>query len=273
MTTYQHDFVRPNNNRYIFVKDNDLNEKDICKCPDEQSDIPQTQRKHEETVEWTGIAPMGRLIDPRIIPTKFSADQVDAMANDHEGNCFDLQPNRFLKILRTAYPDLYERLKEIPKDELSRRLERQRMFTTYQIDFCNINEYPGGIYESIKKEDEKSKSDASRLLQQQGSCVEFKTNVIQELEKESSDRIQDPCVKAYKPFKISFADSARFVNSGNNSHWNSKEVFNKKANFTEYMDTINKIGCVIMKNKLHDHHKCSGRHCRHQLVHTCANLK
>ncbi|XP_061402048.1 uncharacterized protein LOC133337854 [Musca vetustissima] len=269
-TTYKHDFIQPKNKRYDFVKEN-VNKSQVnseCNCENITSvDKEQSINDSHGTVEWTGIAPMGRLIDPRIIPTKISPDQADAIANARENDCNKIQPNRFLKILRTVYPDLYERLQQMPQDELNRRMEQQRMYTTYQIDFCNVNEYPEGIYKSLKEEDETSKLNASKLLKKDEPCNEFRRNVMEELNKQGGNF--DPCIKAYKPFKISFADSNRFINSGNNSHWRSGEVFKKNANFTEYMDTINKIGCVIMKNNLHDHRKCSGKHCRHQLVHTC----
>lgn len=270
LTTYQHDFIKPNNKRYDFLKENRTNSREnlecICDSVTTTEKDQNTTAKHG-TVEWTGIAPMGRLIDPRIIPTKFAPDQVQAIANDQQDDCNKQQPNRFLKILRTVYPDLYERLQNMPKDELNRRLEENRLYTTYQIDFCNIQEYPEGIYKSLKEEDETSKLNARKLLTKKEPCSEFRTNVMEELNKQMNS--SDQCVKAYKPFKISFADSNRFINSGNNSHWRGGDVFKKKANFTEYMDTINKIGCVIMKNNLNDHRKCSGKHCRHQLVHTC----
>ncbi|XP_065358419.1 uncharacterized protein LOC135952423 [Calliphora vicina] len=278
VTTYQHDYVPPFTKRYDFFKGQavaDQQEKVECQCIEENKvDIPKVMQ-NQCAVEWTGVAPMGRLIDPRIIPTQFSSEQLDALIGESKNDCFKEQPNRFLKILRTAYPDLYERLKQMPKDELNRRLERDRMYTTYQIDFCNINEYPEGIYESLKVEDETSKLNASKLLQRQEPCAELRANVMQELSKEgASDKpnSHDACEKIYKPFKISFADSSRFIKSGNNSHWRSN-VFTKRAKFTEYMDTINKIGCVIMKNNIHDHQKCTGKHCRHQLIHACTNLK
>lgn len=279
VTTYQHDYIPPFTKRYDFLKghtaDKTDRDKEECQCVEESKlEAPKTLEK-QCVIEWSGIAPMGRLIDPRIIPTKISPEQLNAMSSDGQGDCFKEQPNRFLKILRTAYPDLYERLKQMPKDELNRRLERQRMYTTYQIDYCNVNEYPEGVYESLKEEDETSKLNASKLLQTQGPCAEFRANVVQELAKDTADgrnANQDPCETAYKPFKISFADSARFINSGNNSHWRCSG-FGKKANFTEYMDTINKAGCVIMKNNIHDHRKCTTKHCRHILTHACTNLK
>lgn len=278
VSTYQHDYIPPFTKRYNFLetqKSKKPEDSEKCQCVEEiRVDIPKKVEK-QCAIEWTGIAPMGRLIDPRIIPAKFSPQQLDALAQEGQGDCFKEQPNRFLKILRTAYPDLYERLKQMPKDELNRRLERERMYTTYQIDFCNMEEYPEGIYESLKEEDKTNKLNARKLLQRQAPCAEFRANIMQELAKETSDGEtinQDTCEKAYKPFKISFADSSRFINSGNNSHWKSN-VFAKRANFTEYMDTINKIGCVIMKNNLHDHQKCRAKHCRHQLVHACTNLK
>lgn len=277
VTTYRHDYVSPHTKRYAFLKAK--NEKDLeqggkepCQCVEDKQEVPKAVEK-QCAIEWTGVAPMGRLIDARIIPTTITPEQLDAMANDGRSDCFKEQPNRFLKILRTAYPDLYERLKQMPKDELNRRLERERMFTTYQIDYCNVDEYPEGIYKSLNDEDETKKLNANKLLQHQDACAEFRANVMQEISKdgEKSYMQKDPCEKIYKPFKISFGDSARFINSGNNSHWRTA-AFKKRANFTEYMDSISRVGCVIMRNNIHNHQKCSSKHCRHQLVHNCNDM-
>ncbi|XP_013104215.2 uncharacterized protein LOC106084800 [Stomoxys calcitrans] len=253
VSTYQHDYIRPNNKRYEFDKDETLNENanKECQCIEEKSDL----NKHQEAVEWTGIAPMGRLIDPRIIPTRLAPHQIEAMSPNDQGDCFKQQPNRFLKTIRNAYPDLYERLKAMPKDELNRRLQNDRMFTTYQIDFCNVNEYPEGIYESLKDEHETNKQNANKLSKIQGPCAEFRDNVMQEMDKETGDgrdiKSDNPCAKTYRPFNIAFADSKRFINSGSNSHWQSSGAFTKKVNFSEYMDAISKTGRVIMRKKLH----------------------
>lgn len=285
VTTYQHDYIPPYTRRYDFVQKplpgaskKDRPEEE-CQCIEESRvEPPKAVLDKCPDVEWTGIAPMGRLVEPRIIPTKFSNDQMDAMARDPYGDCFKNQPNRFLQILRTAYPDLYERLKQMPKDELNRRMDNQRLITTYQIDYCNVNEFPEGVYESLKPDDETSKLNANKLLHQQGPCAEFRANVMQELDKENADSFNlsaDSCDKAYKPFKITFADSSRFISSGGYSHWRtSGNAFAKRANFSEYMDTISKNGCVVMKNNIHDHRNCAnGKHCMHKIIYTCTNLK
>lgn len=278
VSTYQHDYIPPNTKRYDFITrpEQRKKEEEVCQCIQPANvEIPKAALEQCSGVEWTGIAPMGKLIDPRIIPTKFSPDQIQGIEQGNIEDCFQMQPNRFLKILRTAYPDLYERLKEMPKDELSRRLDRQRLFTTYQIDFCGVNEYPEGIYESLKENDPHNTID-TKLLQKQGPCESFRTNVMQAMQRAKMDGYaegKDPCEKAYKPFKIAFGDSNRFINSGNNSHWKCTS-FNKKANFSEYMDTINKSGCIIMKNNLHDHSRCNkGKHCKHQIIFACNNVK
>ncbi|XP_034667009.1 uncharacterized protein LOC117900673 [Drosophila subobscura] len=284
VTTYQHDYIPPNAKRYEFLTrvqglEGQAGPKIIeCQCIDEDKiKAPTDAGKDCAGVEWTGIAPMGRLVDPRLIPTTLAQYQVDKMAFSDETDCFKLQPNRFLKILRTVYPDLYERLKVMPKEELSRRLEKNRMFTTYQIDFCDMKEYPEGIYESLKTEDAASKLNANKILTNKAPCSEFRSNVMNELDRETStgyELTQDECEKTYKPFKTSFADSSRFVASGNNSHWNAAPAtYRKVPDFTEYMDSISRNGCVIMRNKLHDHSKCLANYCKHELKFTCNDMK
>ncbi|ALC40002.1 CG8813 [Drosophila busckii] len=265
LSTYQHDYVQPNTKRYDFMmhvkgKDGYGGPKIVeCQCIEEDKIKPPPDAVKNCAVEWTGIAPMGRLVDPRLIPTAIAKEQADQMAFAPESDCFKLQPNRFLKILRTVYPDLYERLKSLPKEELSRRLEQNRMYTTYQIDYCDMKEYPEGIYESLKPEDEVARMKSDNLMSSQPPCSEFRSNVMQQLERENKPGYEvksTECEKAYKPFKASFGDSSQFVNSGNNSHWKAaSSTFRKVPNFTEYMDSIGRNGCIIMRNKLHDHSK------------------
>ncbi|XP_030381223.1 uncharacterized protein LOC115629053 [Scaptodrosophila lebanonensis] len=282
-STYQHDYVAPNARRYEFmIGSKGKGPRDAigiveCQCVDETKIRTPEIKDCDKGVEWTGIAPMGRLVDPRLIPAEIPPDQAAKMAITPDSDCFALQPNRFLKILRTVYPDLYERLKIMPKEELGRRLETNRMYTTYQIDFCNLNEYPEGIYESLKTEDETSKINSSKLLTNKPPCAEFRSNVMQELERDTSAGFQvsiDDCEKKYKPFKTTFADSTQFVNSGDNSHWNvSSNTYRKSPQFTEYMDSISRNGCVIMRNRLHDHSRCLPNYCRHEIKFTCNDMK
>lgn len=279
LSTYQHDYVPPNAKRYEFLTRPGGQEgpKIIeCECIDEDKIKIPVAAKDCGGVEWTGIAPMGKLVDPRIIPTQLTQDQVDNMAFSAETDCHKLQPNRFLKILRTVYPDLYERLKVMPKEELSRRLEKNRMFTTYQIDYCSMNEYPDGIYESLKTEDD-SKQYSNKMMTERGPCSEFRSNVMNELEREASASVEvsrDECEKTYKPFKTTFSDSSQFIESGSNSHWSAAPTtYRKMPTFTEYMDSISRNGCVIMRNKLHDHSKCLAKYCKHELKFTCNDMK
>lgn len=284
ISTYQHDYVPPNSKRYEFMshlKANDgLGGGKIVECEciaEDKIKAHPDAVKNCPTVEWTGIAPMGRLINPRLIPTELPQDQLDQMALSPESDCLKLQPNRFLKILRNVYPDLYERLKLMPKGELGRRLETNRMYTTYQIDYCDVKEYPEGIYESLKPNDEVSKIKSDKLMADKAPCSEFRADVMKQLERENATGYEvkaDECEQAYKPFQAKFADSAQFVNSGNNSHWKTaSSTFSKSPNFSEYMDSISRNGCIIMRNKLHDHSKCLANHCRHEIRFNCTDMK
>lgn len=285
ISTYQHDYVPPNTKRYDFMTQNKHQDgrggpKIVeCECVEGDKIRPPADATAAcaTGVEWTGIAPMGRLIDPRLIPAQLSQDQADNMALAPESDCFKLQPNRFLKILRNIYPDLYERLKLMPKDELGRRLDTNRMFTTYQIDYCELNEYPEGIYESMKLTDKASKMKSDKLMTHKEPCSEFRADVMRQMERENStsyDVQADECQQAYKPFKTTFSDSSQFVNSGSNSHWKTgTNAFRKDPNFTEYMDSISRNGCIIMRNKLHDHSKCLANHCKHELRFNCTDMK
>jgi len=282
VTTYQHDYVPPYTRRYEFIKKMNvgLGEEDKskdeppCECIDPEAVKPPTSANKEcDTLEWSGIAPMGRLVNPKIIPAKLTPEQLEKMATDSGVDCFKEQPNRFLKVLSSLYPDLYDRLKNMPKEDVASNLDKERLHTTYQIDYCHMNEYPEGVYSSLKSAQDANQINDSKLLHPVDPCAEFKAALEQYLNEEGNLGMRpDACEKAYKPMKMSFGDSNRFVDSGNNSHWRGSS-FKKHATITEYMDVISRNGCVIMKNRIHDHSKCTKNHCAHTLKNKCLHIE
>ncbi|XP_055853256.1 uncharacterized protein LOC129916984 [Episyrphus balteatus] len=275
-TTYRQDFNPPLTQRYNFLR-TQKDEKDEktsskgCACNvDTQISIPAAALDKCDSVEWNSMAPVGKLVNPRLLPSQGQ----EFTKNDKADGCKHDQPNRFLKILRTCYPDLYERLKATPPKELNRRLDMERLKTTYQIDYGNENEYPEGIYDNLDGdgiEEKKNKQLDGILEEEEDACAKFKSGLTKEMTKDNLN--DDECQQGYKPVKYSFADSSRFSSSGNFSHWAAPPLI-KKTTFSEYMDTISKTGCVITKNNIHSHTKCqNGKNCRHKLRHTCPLLK
>ncbi|XP_055902337.1 uncharacterized protein LOC129938679 [Eupeodes corollae] len=274
-TTYRHDFNPPLTQRYNFIKpqqDEETNKIQTCDCNVETKITPPASAALDKqcgAVEWNSMAPVGRLIEPRLIPSPGQE-----YTNNKADGCKYDQPNRFLKILRTCYPDLYERLKATPTKELNRHLDAERLKTTYQIDYGNENEYPVDFSNYLDDTEENKNNITDELNEEERTCDKFKNDLMNEIHDKTNKSDEfDECVKKYKPVKYTFADSSRFSSSGNFSHWAAPPLI-KKTTFTEYMDTISKTGCIIKKNNIHSHTKCQkGKNCRHKLIHTCPLLK
>lgn len=167
-TTYKHDYVPPNS---LLPKPNinlprktelsntvpkctplTVNEKLKPKHIDEKNTekIAETCKKHSE---WTGIAPMGILITPRIIPED-NVNETPKMIN----SCYDDQPNKFLQQLPIKYPTLYEQLKNTNPDDIQRQANVNCLKSTYQIDYGHVPEYAKGFYPKQTSTGEKIKN-------------------------------------------------------------------------------------------------------------------
>nr|CAD7410171.1 unnamed protein product [Timema poppensis] len=57
--------------------------------------------------------------------------------------------HKALAYLYEKYPFLYNTLRSSPKDDLANRLYKDRMRTTYQIDYCKMNEFPSTEYDNL----------------------------------------------------------------------------------------------------------------------------
>lgn len=158
-TTYRHDYVQPKikrikseeNKNHMYSGKPDDKKMPIkklsrsCECQSKlienknNTSLNDINNKCANT-EWTRIAPMGALIKPRIIP-------MDNLKIENETKtCFDKKPNKFLEKLPQKYPKLYEEIKKTSNDELNRKTCENGMKSTYQIDYCGIQENIGGIY-------------------------------------------------------------------------------------------------------------------------------
>lgn len=162
-TTYQHDFIPPNSLMAIkdinFTNNNktEMSSKDkhLCCKPllsqtkptlntnTNEKELLKIAESCKNTNEWTGIAPMGILITPRIIPE----NTIDnANTKKDVNSCFEEQPNKFLQQLSNKYPNLYEKLKNKNPDDIQNQLYTNCFKSTYQIDYGNEPEYAKGLY-------------------------------------------------------------------------------------------------------------------------------
>ncbi|CAH1127260.1 unnamed protein product [Ceutorhynchus assimilis] len=90
-----------------------------------------------EGESWSRLGPMGPLLDPKVYPAKMSA------APESQLSRYD-QPNVFLAKLQEKYPFIYECLRTAPPDDILARINRDRLRTTYQVDYCKMKEIPHG---------------------------------------------------------------------------------------------------------------------------------
>lgn len=251
-TTYRHDYKPPKTNRYRFLEKNTM--EPPCSCPKE--DFQKLSTSECPQPEWTGVAPMGKLVAPRLIPTKLDYTSKEEVKL---ANCQEEQPNRFLKSLKECYPDLYERLLALPQEDLRKNIHSNRLMSTYQIDFCKLREFDEGLYKTAVDKDDKNK----HLLTLTSGCETFRNRIASEVKKQR-DISNLECVRAYRPKKFNFSDSAKFNSVAETSHWSAPNL-GKTYTFSEYMDGVSKTGCVILQNDIHVHDKCTKESCNHQL--------
>ncbi|XP_065158691.1 uncharacterized protein [Atheta coriaria] len=86
--------------------------------------------------------PATPLMDPKLYPARVGPPP------ESESQRFN-QPNVFLEKLKLKYPFLYEVLKSAPPDDLMSRINKNRLRTTYEVDFCNLQEYPAAPYDEL----------------------------------------------------------------------------------------------------------------------------
>ncbi|KAG5885849.1 hypothetical protein JTB14_035869 [Gonioctena quinquepunctata] len=92
--------------------------------------------------QWSRLGPMGPLMDPKLFPAKVSASPESEISRYN-------QPNAFLLKLQEKYPFIYECLRTAPPDDLISRINKDRLSTTYQVDYCNKREYPLAPYDEL----------------------------------------------------------------------------------------------------------------------------
>lgn len=250
ISTYRHDYTPPLS---IKVEIGSAAAHNPCDCCAAKTKPPNVLQQADdcciaptsENAEWTGIAPMGALIKPRIIPVSEVEDDdrlIDACSTD--------KPNRFLANVHNANPGLYESLKLLNNDDLLKRLDANRLMTTYQVDYCRMKEYSEGLY----MEDEADKAALmDSLFTVNDPCGD--ESVIKEQAK--------PCPRvSIKRTKVccKHCDTKKeaTVPLG---HWKATDKIE-----SEYTATVGRIGDFVMKFNINNHSKCKTEDkCKHMM--------
>ncbi|XP_037936075.1 uncharacterized protein LOC119670045 [Teleopsis dalmanni] len=229
-------------------------------------------------IEWTGNAPMGRLVERQNIPIrevdeetkKFDLDDqkrqlfeiedmnatlIEQMAEYNRcGKVHNIKsPAEFVDIMAKVYPELYIRLKLMLRDDYLRRFSRPRYKTSYQMQFGDDKcEGPFEEEMDVQKHAKALEADSSH-----------KAKVLREI---LCHPYKIPrCGRPYQEFYTALEAAKR-------PKLEPEEDINKGYLVTEYMDTINKVACVIIRNKLNSHKRC-GKNCIHEIHQPCDRFK
>lgn len=242
ITTYKHDYSDPRTLKANL--NDDKSQKRIKEQPQisvlavaEECAIPSKSMQSE----WTGIAPMGALIYPRIIP--------DSSAEGHPSTsgCTD-RPNKFLANVQNNNPGLYERLKSMNRDDLQMQVKANSLKTTYQIDYGHLNEFHTGPLE--EEEEERVKAIFLTPTDQCGTGSVLNDNVAagrRQCKRPGNAKRTNICIKHCEP----------------TGHW---KISAKTRFESEYSGTTSRMGGIILKHNIHEHEKCRSRNtCKHPM--------
>ncbi|XP_031353096.1 uncharacterized protein LOC116178006 isoform X2 [Photinus pyralis] len=175
---------------------------------------------------WSRQGPMGPLLDPKLYPARVGrSPEVDTQRFN--------QPNVFLKKLQEKYPYIYEVLRTAPPDDLISRINKDRLRTTYQVDFCKMQEYPSAPYDQLLR---------SAGMEGLAPCPE------------PIKLPGDPCRPSQKPIAFRPATISK-IKGGAEGGGEGKPcgggLTGITPGLTEYQDGVSKVGGVIIREKLH----------------------
>ncbi|XP_024944653.1 uncharacterized protein LOC107271670 [Cephus cinctus] len=223
VTTYQKDYVWLNKKTGISREDRSqqpqltLNVPQCtCRCA-----IPGKAGKNlldsqaGDSHEWSRLGPMGSLVDPKL----YSVDQGKGIEKLEDSIIY-------LQKLQENYPYLYEVIEGSSRSEKRRRIERDRLLTTYQVDYCGAGEVPFGVSEFPNALQTEVTPGQKVGTADSGSRKKIRRNSNE--------------VKSSKPRRK--ADVAADGPETGIPPWRS-----------EYQDVIGKTGLAIMRYKLHQH--------------------
>ncbi|XP_076253429.1 uncharacterized protein LOC143191875 isoform X1 [Rhynchophorus ferrugineus] len=183
---------------------------------------------------WSRLGPMGPLLDPKIYPAKVSS------APESHVSRFN-QPNVFLQKLQEKYPFIYECLRTAPPDDLLARINKDRLSSTYQVDYCRKREYPSAPYDELLRAAgvEGSASCPEPIALPGDTCKIYRNSRV--TDSGASRGGSHPCGGIHK------AKEAAYCVGNCKGHFSSIT-----PGATEYQDAISRLGNLIIRDRLHD---------------------
>ncbi|XP_050507477.1 uncharacterized protein LOC126885096 isoform X1 [Diabrotica virgifera virgifera] len=219
-----------------------------CKChclpalpaTSQQRTLIGPEALHDE--EWSRLGPMGPLLEPKVFTAKVSA------APESEISRFN-QPNVFMAKIKEKYPFIYECLRTAPPDDLIARINKDRLASSYQVDYCHKQEYPNAPY------DELIRAAGVEGLRPCPEPVRLPGDVCRPI----------PKMKGYgRNGAFTSEEFGRRQGGGSSRGGFIKEdlkqvlgackggTFTITPGYTEYMDTFSRLGTLIIRDGLHD---------------------
>ncbi|KAL2714651.1 hypothetical protein V1478_015836 [Vespula squamosa] len=230
VTTYQKDYTWP----YSMKQKSKLTTgKDQifiigpCTCGMDSKDI-KVPKSYGEKYDWSRVGPMGALLDPKLYPAKTGPSP------ETDETRFG-QPDVYLKKLEEKYPNLYGVIQEGPAQETIMEVEKDRMMTTYMMDYGRDKRLNG----PTKIDD-----------------VEVYQPTEKIMKRDCRPNVRPPL----KKFGSSLDRNGKNGSSGNGKYGKkSNDVDGSEVRIppwrSEYQDSISKVGHAIMKYKLHQPQK------------------
>ncbi|KAJ3658746.1 hypothetical protein Zmor_010468 [Zophobas morio] len=242
-TTYRKDYIWPYVRAYGIKISPEFPEAGdqahACKCQCPKIEQPKATGPETSEIAWSRLGPMGPLLDPKIYPVKTGASPESQTSRYN-------QPNVYLVKLKEKYPFIYECLKNAPPDDLISRINRDRLRTTYQVDYCKLQEYPDAPYDELLR--------AAGVVGAPPCSAPVKLP-------------GDPCRPnqrsvAFRPAVISNrvgggkseAKSREEGGAGLSGHCAGScrgPLGTMTAGATEYQDAISRLGQMIIRDKIH----------------------
>ncbi|CAD1472791.1 unnamed protein product [Heterotrigona itama] len=214
LTTYKKDYPSPvtrYKHRIVLLR-----EYDSCKCHDRPREVKPLARCGDD-YDWSRTGPMGRLLDPKLYPAKTGPHP------ETEATRFD-QPATYMRKLEEKYPNLYGILQSTPIDEVIKRVDEDRLKTTYQLDY---SEKAAALMDKPFTEPCVTKREEVKDIDCRPSTKAKLLKVTSPVDKDKTDKK-----------KVTRAEDE--LQETRLLPWRS-----------EYQDTVSKLGHSIMKYKIH----------------------
>ncbi|XP_029031969.1 uncharacterized protein LOC114870911 [Osmia bicornis bicornis] len=216
LSTYKKDYVWPSTRlRHASSSLREADSSCICKSSSRELKVINLCG---DAQDWSRIGPMGRLLDAKLYPAKTGPSA------ESEATKFD-QPSAYMNKLEEKYPNLYGILQKAPVEEIIKRVDEDRLKTTYQVDYSesgakSMTDTPTGHCAAIEQPD---KQDLQRSADKRKHDIDkgqkaAKKKTVKKEEEESQETRLPP--------------------------WRS-----------EYQDNIGRLGEAILKARIHQKKK------------------